>query len=392
LSAAVDPADYRRVLGNFPTGVAVITAHTPDDGDVGMVVGSFTSVSLDPPLVAFLPMKTSGSYRKLAGSKTFCVNFLGAHQEALCRLFASKVPDKFSGLDYGRAPSGSPIIPDVIGWVDCEVEAVHDAGDHDIVIGRVVALSGGSAVPPLVFFRGGYGRFSTSSLIAGEAPDLLAHLKLADIARQHIETLSEKLRLAVSVTVRSGNEIVILASAGAVTTSRVGERLPFAPPMGAVLVAWEPPAVTKAWLANLGASDAGLIEHHAAALERVRERGWSIGLDRSRQRQLQAAMADALRQGHAENALASLRRTLADVAMTHDPDVIEGPNGRIGLAVISAPVRRPDGQVAMGISLTGFDDDVDPYAFEAIRDVLLATAGRIEQAIAPFLSGAASQS
>ena len=113
MNAVINPLDYRRVLGNFPTGVVVVTAAL-DEGPVGMVVGSFTSVSLDPPLVAFLPMKSSSSFQKLSRSTTFCVNFLGAHQEALCRTFASKASDKFAGLDWLRAPFGSPILPGVI--------------------------------------------------------------------------------------------------------------------------------------------------------------------------------------------------------------------------------------------------------------------------------------
>lgn len=388
MTGTVDPADYRRVLGNFPTGVAVITASTPEHGPVGMVVGSFTSVSLDPPLVAFLPMKSSSSYQKLAASKTFCVNFLGAHQEALCRVFASKTGDKFAGLEWNPSPSGAPILPGVIGWVDCELEAVHEAGDHDIVVGRVSALSTGGDVAPLVFFRGGYGRFSTSSLIAGSEPDLLVHLKLADIARPFIEQLAARLHLNATVTVRSGNEIVILASAGTEPASRLGERLPFAAPMGAVLAAWETPDVVRAWIGNLGpGSTPAIEEHHLEALERVRERGWSIGVDRTRHLLLQAAMADALRQGHSQGATASVRQTIAGTAATHDPEILSGDDGKVRVGVVSAPVRKPTGQAALGISLTSFGDDLSAAEFDGLVSALLSSCEAIAQAIAPYLKG-----
>lgn len=388
MTAAVDPADYRRVLGNFPTGVAVITATTPEHGPVGMVVGSFTSISLDPPLVAFLPMTSSSSYQKLASSKTFCVNFLGAHQEALCRVFASKTADKFAGLEWNPAPSGAPILPGVIGWVDCELEAVHEAGDHVIVVGRVAALSTGGDVAPLVFFRGGYGRFSTSSLIAGSEPDLLVHLKLADIARPVIEELAARLHLNATVTVRSGNEIVILASAGTGPASRLGERLPFAAPMGAVLAAWETPDVIRAWIANLGSdTPPAAQERHVEALERVRERGWSIGVDRTRHLTLQAAMADALRHGHSPGAIANVRQTIAETAATHDPEILAGDDGKVRVGVVSAPVRKPTGQAALGISLTGFGDDLAAAEFDDLVSALLSTCDAIARAIAPYLEG-----
>lgn len=381
MTAAIDPLDYRRVLGNFPTGVAVVTASLPE-GPVGMVVGSFTSVSLDPPLVAYLPMKTSASFRKLSRSPTFCVNFLGAHQEALCRTFASKAPDKFAGIDWQPAPSGSPILPGVTGWVDCAFDTVHDAGDHVIVVGRVTGLSTGSEAAPLLFFRGGYGRFSTSSLVAGNEPDLLAYLKLADVARPFVEELAATLGLVATVTVRSGKEIVILASAGQETVSRLGERLPFAAPIGAVLAAWETPDIAAAWIACQGAeSDPAAQAHHAQALERVRRRGWSIGVDRQRHQRLQAEMARALSAGHSPEAMESLCRTVAETAMAHDPQALENTDGRVSVGVVSAPVRKPDGGAALGISLTGFDGDLEPAAFDAVAAALLsacdATARRI---------------
>jgi flavin reductase (DIM6/NTAB) family NADH-FMN oxidoreductase RutF len=138
----------------------VVTAVDAEGAPVGLAIGSFTSVSLEPPLVAFLPDKTSSSWPKIRLADKFCVNVIGAHQEHVCRRFATKLPDKFQDLPWRAAPSGSPIIEGVVAWIDCDLEAVHEAGDHYIVLGRVRELTVETATMPLIFFQGGYGRFS----------------------------------------------------------------------------------------------------------------------------------------------------------------------------------------------------------------------------------------
>ena len=156
---AFDGARFRQVLGHFPTGVTVITADSPD-GPVGLAIGSFTSVSLDPPLVAFCPDKRSSSWPRIREAGVFCVNVLGEDQELLCRTFASKGADKFKGIGWEPTSTGSPRLAGVLAWIDCTVEVVHDAGDHEICVGRVSEMDvGEESEGPLVFYRGGYGRF-----------------------------------------------------------------------------------------------------------------------------------------------------------------------------------------------------------------------------------------
>ncbi len=154
----IDPAVFRQVLGHFPTGVTIVTA-TADRRPVGLAVGSFTSVSLEPPLVAFCPANTSSSWPHIEQAGKFCVNVLAADQEGLCRHFAGKSDDKFAGIGWKTSPLGSPILDGVLAWIDCEIEAVHPGGDHVIVLGRVHDLEVAHQGGPLVFFRGGYGRF-----------------------------------------------------------------------------------------------------------------------------------------------------------------------------------------------------------------------------------------
>lgn len=160
MSSPSDPRYFRDVLGHYPTGVSIVTSIDADGARIGMTVGTFNSVSLSPPLVAFYPDRKSGTWARMAAAKRFCVNVLAHDQEAVCRRFASREPDKFAGLAHTLSPAGLPIIDDVVAWLDCTSYAVHEAGDHDIVLGKVEALAVLRAARPLLFHRGGYGRFS----------------------------------------------------------------------------------------------------------------------------------------------------------------------------------------------------------------------------------------
>ncbi|WP_338697660.1 flavin reductase family protein [Streptomyces sp. Q6] len=162
--APVDPAEFRRVLGSFATGVTVITAPGPEPGDppAGFACQSFASLSLDPPLVAFMVARTSTTWPRIARAGVFCVNVLGADQGELCRAFAISGADKFAGVSYDEAPvSGSPRLDGAAAWVDCAVHAVHTGGDHLIVVGRVTALgTAPTDTGPLLFHRGRFGRLT----------------------------------------------------------------------------------------------------------------------------------------------------------------------------------------------------------------------------------------
>ena len=152
---AFDSARFRQVLGHFPTGVCVVSS-THEDAPVGMAIGSFFSISLDPPLVGFCAGKGSSTWPKIRESGRFCASVLGAEQEDVCRRFASKDLDKFAGLAWDHSPLALPRIGAALAWIDCELEVVHDAGDHEIAIGRVHDLGVADEGHPLVFFRGGY--------------------------------------------------------------------------------------------------------------------------------------------------------------------------------------------------------------------------------------------
>lgn len=160
LDPVIDSAVYRRVLGHYPTGVCVVTATLPDGRRAGMVVGSFTSVSLSPPLVGFFPNIASSSWPQIESAGKFCVNILASDQKDLCQRFSAKGEDKFAGLSHRVSANGSPVLDDVVAWIDCTLDTVHEAGDHYIVLGHVQELDIIRPEQPLLFFRGGYGSFA----------------------------------------------------------------------------------------------------------------------------------------------------------------------------------------------------------------------------------------
>ncbi len=160
---AFDPLRYRQVLGHFPTGVTVITGAL-DGEPVGFTIGSFTSVSLDPPLVGFLPMVDSERWQRIRASGSFCVNVLARGHDDLCWTFSkASIADPFEGVGWVPSEvSGSPILDGAIAWMDCTIEQVVDAGDHHFVMGRIVDFDHAhpdSDPQPLLFYRGQLGGF-----------------------------------------------------------------------------------------------------------------------------------------------------------------------------------------------------------------------------------------
>jgi flavin reductase (DIM6/NTAB) family NADH-FMN oxidoreductase RutF len=157
----IDPGEYRRVLGHFPTGVTVVTG-ADEAGPAGMAIGSFASVSLDPPLVMFCPAKSSATWQRIQTTGAFCVNVLGHDQQDVCGVFASKAENKFEGIEWTTERTGAPLLPGAIATIDCSIHAVYDGGDHDIVVGLVQSMNTAEDAPergPLLFFQGGYGRY-----------------------------------------------------------------------------------------------------------------------------------------------------------------------------------------------------------------------------------------
>ena len=157
--AEIDSEHFRTAMGQFCTGVVVVTGCL-DGVPLGFAAQSFVSLSLDPPLVALCPAKTSTSWPGVRESGSFCINMLAANQQSVCDAFARSGGDKFSGLEWSPGVTGSPVLQGVLAFADCGLEAEHDAGDHTIAVGRVRDLQLVDPGEPLLFFRGAYGSFA----------------------------------------------------------------------------------------------------------------------------------------------------------------------------------------------------------------------------------------
>ena len=152
----VDSETFRNVLGHFATGVTVVAA-MEEGSPVGFTCQAFAALSLDPPMVVLAPAKTSTSWPRMVKAGAFCVNILAGDQEALCQVFAVSGGDKFAGVAWHLGAAGTPVLDGALAWVECDLETVIDAGDHELVTGRVVQVGVGQG-GPLLFYRGGYHR------------------------------------------------------------------------------------------------------------------------------------------------------------------------------------------------------------------------------------------
>ena len=154
---------YRTALGSFPTGVAVITTSASAEHHMGITVNSFTSVSLEPPLVLWCLDKKSDRYYAFTNARSYTVSVLGTdHQEVSSRL-AKQGSHSLDGIELLRTELGPPALADALAVFECHADAVHDAGDHAILIGRVVRFSRHAGGDPLVYFRGKYGSLAQTS-------------------------------------------------------------------------------------------------------------------------------------------------------------------------------------------------------------------------------------
>jgi flavin reductase (DIM6/NTAB) family NADH-FMN oxidoreductase RutF len=152
----LDHESLRRAFGNYATGIAVIGARSDDGTLVGMTVNSFSSVSLDPPLVLYCPARTLRAVETYASARFFSASVLGAGQKRLSDLFARQGESKWESIGHRIGETGVPLIPDALASFECENHAVHEAGDHLVVLGHVRAVHVRESADPLVFFRSRY--------------------------------------------------------------------------------------------------------------------------------------------------------------------------------------------------------------------------------------------
>ncbi|CAB4904514.1 unannotated protein [freshwater metagenome] len=389
-ASALLPAQFRQVLGQYPTGVVVVTAFAGDGVPIGMTVGSFTSVSLDPPLVAFLPDRNSSSWRGLRESgKHFCVNVLGNHQEDICRLVAVRKENKFDGVSWHKSPGGLPVIDGCVAYIDCTVESIFEAGDHDIVVGRVRHLDIESPVEPLLFFRGGYGSFIPLSLAAGDA-DLVEQLALIDVVRPIMEELASRYDTEVTAVCLVRNELLLTAAVGrsetAVTPTRVGQRLPFMPPVGSVFAAHGGDKVLSAWLSNLDESAPEEVNNHYREMaERIRSQGYSLAIGHENAAAIERS-ASRLNVGDPGVNPGSLHAAIKELGEGYNPPNLN-PESKYSFRLASAPVFAPDSHVAFTLNIWGPSAPIETADVLERASALKEAAERATAAIGGLVPG-----
>ncbi|HET7204310.1 MAG TPA: flavin reductase family protein [Steroidobacteraceae bacterium] len=143
----------RRAFGHYATGVTVVTTTTAGGERAGITVNSFSSLSLDPPLVLWSIARTAATFASFREAGAFAVHVLHAGQAHLARQFALRGGDRFAGVSCATGPSGAPLLDDFLACFDCETYATHEGGDHLVIVGRVLESFERSG-EPLLFYRG----------------------------------------------------------------------------------------------------------------------------------------------------------------------------------------------------------------------------------------------
>ncbi|MBU39916.1 MAG: monooxygenase [Acidimicrobiaceae bacterium] len=161
MSELIDGNEYRKVLGRYPTGVTLVTSSS-SEGPQAMVIGSFVSVSMEPPLVGFLPGKDSNTWKKMENENKFCVNVLSDQQESVANAFFRKENDPWEVIPWYESAEGLPAIEGSLASIDCSLFSVVEAGDHWFVTGQVLGAKIMETGSPLLFLGGSYGQYRSN--------------------------------------------------------------------------------------------------------------------------------------------------------------------------------------------------------------------------------------
>lgn len=274
---------WRTVLGEYPTGVVLVTSTDADGAHVGMIVGTFSAVSEDPPMVGFMPSSTSRTLGHITRRGRFVVSVLGARHEQLARDFAASRQDRFQGAEWVTTESGLLRVADAVSWYESSVDQVIEAGDHAIVLGRVegFGVGNGNGGLPLLYLKGGYGTFTAPSLRLdfGRFGD---RMRLTDSMAEVLEEYAKRCGVECTVSTLAGDSVVVLASAGVADPVPRGASFPWAAPLSPVFAAWAGDEQRKVWIERsrhlVGKVDRPRL---AALLEGVRSRGYAVSLGTS---------------------------------------------------------------------------------------------------------------
>ena len=386
-AVGINPGHFREVLGHYPTGVTVVTGMV-DDEPIGMVVGTFSSVSLDPPLVAFMPQVGSRTWNRLAAAPSFCINVLAHDQLGLCRVMAVPREGKFDGVEWSPSELGAPALAGAVAHIHCRQQSTVEAGDHWIVLCAVEAVEVSRPVTPLLFFQGGYGGFSPGGMAAKADADLIAAVRLGDRARPQVEKLARTLGCeAAALVAVSPDELTTAVTAyggSAEMVEPLGQRIPLIPPIGEAYVAGNPER-TERWLSKIVPPDDDVIACYLHRLASVARSGVALTLLGPEARADYDRMHEALAEYAAgELTPARERAVRAVLAGTRhvfaDADVVPDATYDVGSVVV--PVRGPYGEIAMVLRVTQLPAGATGRAVQSWIDSVRAAATAVERDLA----------
>lgn len=383
----VDAVTLREVLGHYPTGVVVVTGMHPDGQPVGMVVGTFSSVSLDPALVAFMPGTGSSTYARLRECSSFVINVLAHDQTDVCRTMAIPADDKFQHVAWSASATGAPVLDDAVALIHCRPEQEVLAGDHYITLCAVDDLEIVRAVTPLLFFQGGYGGFNPKGLSALGDGDFIEALRLAEAARPHIRRIADRYACESAVLVALDEDDMTTADSAYAGTAqvyeRLGARLPLMPPIGEVYIAFAPREVQDRWCTK-AAKDEATQARYRRRLETVRRDGYAVVQVGAEGAVQYARLHDALDE-YASGPLTpsrerAVREVIAEMAHFFEPiDICEDTSYDLGSIVV--PVFNPDGGVTMVLRMTQLPQDVCGTTVREWVAALQASAAEVTVAL-----------
>lgn len=386
-----DPKLFREVMGHYPTGVAVVTGRGPDGEILAMVVGTFSSVSLDPPLVSFMPMKTSRTFQKLRTCDSLCINILGGEQQAEMLAIAQRWENKLDGIDWYPSPSGDPILRNSISWIDTTIADVVEAGDHWIVLCAVQDLQVTNAVSPLLFFQGGYGSFAGLEAASRMSHEILPAIHAAHHASDPLKDLAYSIGCEVSVFAAiSDDEFATVFSELSADATREGglaSRVPLVPPIGDSYLFDKPEELQERWVNKLKNPSEEIRELHQRRLAFMREHGYLLAFlpegGSAAYEQMIRATQEYKKVSLTPMEERSLRETIGSTPLDYEPrELVAEETYNVGSIVF--PVKDPAGQYTMTLRLaqlpTGVSGEVVQQWVDKAKALipLIENAGAIE--------------
>lgn len=357
-TVSIDKGLFREVMGHYPTGVAVITGRAADGELLALVVGTFSSVSLDPPLISFMPMKTSRTFDKLRRCESICINVIGGEQEDLVATIARRWENKFDGIEWFTSPSGNPVLDQSVAWIDARVTNTVDAGDHWIVLCTVSDLAVTNPVAPLIYFQGGYGSFVSTSLMARLQHEITDSISAAESLRPEVEALAHSIGCEVTLYTTIGrDEMARVLSAfgpGVEQTNGLARRIPIVPPIGDSIVFDLSEEEQERWLSRAIGIDEDTKRVYRRRLGFVRAHGYALSLLPREGLTAYETMREATRRYESSLLTPVEERDIRTVIPGSDVDyrVRElDPDGLYDVGSLVFPVRDPEGRCTSTLRL-----------------------------------------